>query len=270
MALTFSEDADVVYCGHREDISMTRVLSNVLIVAVGVAITRAGKALLLFGVAAPVYRVTILVMERASRRAWTARTRFCPVRHLISGARAAAAGVAVFRRGWRCYGTGSADGSQPMYVRSAWAMACAALLAASPVAGQSIAAGDSARPETVKRLLVVTKVEEFHKQMQKMIADQYAKVPAIAGYAEKSRAFLEKHASFKAIENDLIGVYREFYSESETRELIRFHESPLGQRVVTVTPLLTARLNQIVSERMAALLPELLREAGLPPAPPKP
>ena len=144
------------------------------------------------------------------------------------------------------------------------------LFTAPSLAGQSIAAGDSARVETVKRLLVVTKVEEYHKQMQKMIADQYAKVPAMASYAEKSRSFLEKHASFKAIENDLIAVYREFYSESETLELIRFHESPLGQRVVTVTPLVTARLNQIVSERMAALLPELMREAGLPPAPPKP
>jgi hypothetical protein len=74
------------------------------------AITRAGKALLLFVVAALVYRMTILVMEGALRRDWTARTRFPPVRHLISGARAAAAGVAVFRRDWRCYGTGSTDG----------------------------------------------------------------------------------------------------------------------------------------------------------------
>jgi hypothetical protein len=52
MALTFSEDADVVDCGHREDMSVARVLSNVLIVAVGVAITRAGKAILLVVVAA--------------------------------------------------------------------------------------------------------------------------------------------------------------------------------------------------------------------------
>jgi hypothetical protein len=52
MVLTSREDTAVVYCGHREDISVARVLSNVPIVAVGVAITRAGKALLLFVVAA--------------------------------------------------------------------------------------------------------------------------------------------------------------------------------------------------------------------------
>jgi hypothetical protein len=86
MALTFSEDADVVDCGHREDISVARALSNDPIVAVGVAITRAGKALLLLVVAVPAQRVTILVMEGALRRDWTARTRFHPVRHLISRA----------------------------------------------------------------------------------------------------------------------------------------------------------------------------------------
>jgi hypothetical protein len=87
VALTSAEDADVVNCGHREDISVVRVLSDVPIVAVGAAITRAGKALLLFGVAALVYRVTILAMEGALRRDRTARTRFRPVRHLISSGR---------------------------------------------------------------------------------------------------------------------------------------------------------------------------------------
>jgi hypothetical protein len=53
VALTFSGDADVVYCGHREDISVARALSIVPIVAGGVVITRAGKALLLLVVAAP-------------------------------------------------------------------------------------------------------------------------------------------------------------------------------------------------------------------------
>ena len=140
-----------------------------------------------------------------------------------------------------------------MYLRSACAIACAALLAVSPLAGQNIAAGDSARVETVRRLIVVTKVEEFHQQMLNMIADQYAKVPAIAPYAEAYRAFLAKHASFEA-----------------SGELIRFYESPLGQRAVTAMPLVSARLSQIASDRMATLLPELMRQAGLPPAPPKP
>ena len=157
-----------------------------------------------------------------------------------------------------------------MYLRSACAIACAALFAVSPLAGQNIAAGDSARVETVRRLIVVTKVEEFHQQMLNMIADQYANVPAIAPYAEAYRAFLAKHASFEASEKDMIGVYREFYSESDMLELIRFYESPVGQRSVTLMPLVMARLNQIASDRMAALLPELMRQAGLPPAPPKP
>jgi hypothetical protein len=87
VALTSREDAAVVYCGHREDISVARLLSNVPIMVGGVAGTRAGNALPLSVMAALAKEMTILVMKRALRRDWTARTRFCPVRHLISGAR---------------------------------------------------------------------------------------------------------------------------------------------------------------------------------------
>ena len=38
--------------------------------------------------------------------------------------------------------------------------------------GGRIAAGDSARVETLKRLIVVMKVEEFHQQMGKMVTDR--------------------------------------------------------------------------------------------------
>jgi hypothetical protein len=44
VALTSLEDAAVVDCGHREDTSVARALSNVLIVVGGVAITRARES----------------------------------------------------------------------------------------------------------------------------------------------------------------------------------------------------------------------------------
>jgi uncharacterized protein len=132
--------------------------------------------------------------------------------------------------------------------------------AAWPLLGQHVPPKDSARAETVKRLFAVTKAAEFHGQLINGIVARYEQTPFMAPVIEQARAFLAKHATFAAFEDELIALHREFYSETELKELIRFYESPVGQRVSAITPMLSQRMNQVVSARMATLLPELTRE----------
>lgn len=134
-----------------------------------------------------------------------------------------------------------------------------------PLGGQAIAAGDTASVETVRRLFALTRVEAYHTQITQMALDRYAQVPALVPFAEATREFFEKHLSFAVIEAELIAVHREFYREAEVQEMIRFYESPIGQRLTVVTPLLTARVHQVMVERMNALLPDLLLRLGVPP-----
>ena len=147
-----------------------------------------------------------------------------------------------------------------MHIRLIMVTVVAVMSARVPLAGQQIPANDSARVETVKKLFAVTRVEQFHTQMLEMMLERYAQVPSLAPYAEPMREFLAKHASYSVVEGDLIATYREYYSETEVQQLIRFYESPLGQRVAAVTPVLSARLSQITSDKINRLLPELMRE----------
>jgi hypothetical protein len=147
-----------------------------------------------------------------------------------------------------------------MRIRLLSAMSFAVLLASSPVASQQVPANDSAKVVTVKKLFALTRTKEFHTQTLDFMWERYAQVPNLAPYAEVMRDFLAKHVNFEAIEGDLIALYREYYTETELQQLIRFYESPLGQRVADVTPALSFRMGQLTSERINRLLPELMRQ----------
>lgn len=151
-----------------------------------------------------------------------------------------------------------------MRVRACCVMAIVTAITVGAANGQAIAAGDTARVETVRQLFALTRVEAYHAQITQMALSRYAQVPALVPFAEATREFFGKHLSFTAIEADLIGVHREFYTQEEVLELIRFYESPIGQRLIVVTPLMTTRVNQVMADRMHALLPELLRWLGVP------
>jgi proline iminopeptidase len=143
------------------------------------------------------------------------------------------------------------------------------LVAAAPAAAQGVPANDSAKVETIRKLFAITRVEAYHTQIMSQASVAYsnafASTPIPAELVGRMRAFLDEHGNFAAVENDLISVYREFYSETEAQQLLRFYESPLGQRLVTVTPAISARMYQVTSARMTALMPKLLQEPNSPP-----
>ena len=81
-----------------------------------------------------------------------------------------------------------------------------------------------------------------------------------------------------------VSRYDEHYSDEEIKDLIKFYESPLGQKVVTVLPKLTAELQQdggnlgrqVGRESMIEVLSEhrdlaqAIREASRTTSPPAP
>jgi hypothetical protein len=154
-----------------------------------------------------------------------------------------------------------------MLIRAVSVSSITALVATATLASQQVPANDSARVETIRKLLTVGRVEELHTQLLAMITARYSQIPALAPYAETIREFLKTHGSFAAIEGDLIAVYREYYSETDLQELLRFQESPIGQKVTAVAPLISVRTNDLVTKRMEKLLPELMRQVGRQPPP---
>lgn len=132
---------------------------------------------------------------------------------------------------------------------------------APPVApvGVVIAAGDSACPETIERLLAVSEAERsYQRALEMTISAQTRGNPALASSAGVLRAFMARYASYAAVKGDMARVYRETFTEAEVRELIQFYRSDFGRRFMGKLPLVTARSNELMAQRLQAHLPELM------------
>lgn len=131
---------------------------------------------------------------------------------------------------------------------------------ALPLNGQELPSAQPARYETVQRLLVATKTAAYHEEILRQIVGRYDQVPVPTSFIDVAKGFLEKYVSYAAIEPELIAVYQEHLSEEEVLELIRFWESPVGQRVATIMPILSAKAAEIGSRRILEVLPQLMVE----------
>jgi hypothetical protein len=129
----------------------------------------------------------------------------------------------------------------------------AALIASflgSPLHAQATSSADSARPETIERLLVAADYERHYVQtMEAGIAAQLRANPALAPYADILRAHNLRYSSYEALKPDLIRLYRETFSESEAEEIIRFYQSDIGRRFTTRMAALGVRISEWAIER---------------------
>ena len=130
--------------------------------------------------------------------------------------------------------------------------------AASP-ALPPIAAGDSARPASIERLLAVAYPEATHSQLVEQTLRMMVRSNPMFGQAEPAlRTFMGKHMSYAALRADQARVFRETYTEGEVQELTKFYASDAGRRFLAKMPAVMARSQELSQQRMQAHLPELL------------
>ena len=123
---------------------------------------------------------------------------------------------------------------------------------------QAVRPADSARSETIERLLAVTGVErKYSEAADAALANRMTSMPSLSAYGDIIKAFSEKYGNYAAIKADLIRLYRETFSEKEVEELIRFYESDFGSRTLSKLWQLNVRQAQLASDRIQAHLPEL-------------
>lgn len=124
---------------------------------------------------------------------------------------------------------------------------------ASPLGAQTIAPTDSARPETIERLLVAADVERQYTQaIENAAAARLRANPAMAADANLIEAFIRRYASFDAVKPDVLLLYRQFFSESEVEERIRFSQSDFGRRFMPRLDALALRSGELSAERIRA------------------
>ena len=124
----------------------------------------------------------------------------------------------------------------------------------------------------IRRILDVTKTAELIlTTMEAGLPAQRASNPAIPAvfwdrFAARARA------ESRTLLDSLVPVYDRVFTTEELKELLRFYESPLGQRLIAVTPDL-ARESMMAGQRWGFVLgqavgAELQREGLIQPPPP--
>lgn len=150
-------------------------------------------------------------------------------------------------------------------------MVTTGLVLAGSANGQAIPAHDSARVATIERLFAITGSEQLADSVQEVFLTEMLKAtPTLARQEPILREFIAKHGSAAAMREDLIGLYRESFSEAELLALLRFYETDVGRGISRKLPTIMNRSTQLSIARIQAHLPELmamLLEASTVPKP---
>lgn len=124
------------------------------------------------------------------------------------------------------------------------ALVLAAFVLASaprPMEAQGTAGADSTKVALARRILSVTKSAElFVQTMEASIPSQKATTPDLPA-AFFDTLIVRARAGADQFVGRLATVYVELFTEEELRQILAFHESPIGQRLIDRQSELTSK-----------------------------
>jgi hypothetical protein len=150
------------------------------------------------------------------------------------------------------------------------ALAAAPLAAQAPQAAKRVASADTSavRPGGAgcvapshtamsKDLIVTVNAENTVKQStDAMIDAQLRANPMMAQYVgDLLREYLAEQMRWQDLEPEFVRLYCEMFTEAELKEMIAFNRTPLGQKIIRVTPELMRRAMSVGETRVQANMP---------------
>lgn len=136
------------------------------------------------------------------------------------------------------------------------------------------AANASSYYESVEELLLLMKMDEnlnySFAQLRPIILEPFQQgedltpeqVQIMEKYIGKMLDLMEEEMGWDRIKDDFIQVYMSVYTEEEIQELIKFYQTPVGQKTVEQTPILLERSMEISQKYLMATLPKIQAIAG--------
>src|ERR1700748_291309 len=79
----------------------------------------------------------------------------------------------------------------------------------------------------------------------------------ITDFQQRVMDVVNQKIGWKALEPDFITLYASTYTEEELDGIVAFYKSPIGQKMIEKTPVLTAKSTQITQQKMSELQPQL-------------
>lgn len=118
--------------------------------------------------------------------------------------------------------------------------------------------------DDIMRYFRVSGTEAAMDQSMEMMFDQFQQMgmplpPAI-------RETIRRNMNTAELLREMVPIYRRHFTHNEIRELIRFHESPIGRKMAQVTPAITQESMAVtmrLGERLQAeIMKEMMQQQG--------
>jgi len=136
-----------------------------------------------------------------------------------------------------------------MFTRTRCLIAAAALLLPAVAHAQDSTARKPPTPGALaaaEQLLVLMNTEQVMRVAITASFDAQVKAqPLMAPFMDVMREWADRVITMKEMGPQLAGVYAEFFSEAELRQIMAFYQSPVGRRLAAVLPDLTRRASEI-------------------------
>lgn len=113
-------------------------------------------------------------------------------------------------------------------------------------------------PKSIKKLFEVMQMEKQFKESRKMMTG--IQFQSFKGNPEMSKVmsnFQDKYFNWKVIEGDFMKIYSEAFTDNEIKQLIDFHQTPIGKKLIAKQPLIQQEIMKLTMEMTKKHTPEL-------------
>lgn len=120
--------------------------------------------------------------------------------------------------------------------------------------------GGSTVHVAVERLFRVMDMEsQYEQNIESMLDLQIQQAPQLRPYRDVMLEFFATYMSWDSLEEEVTELYTENFTADEIYEIIKFYETPVGQKALRLMPELSARGAEIGQRRVMENMGELER-----------
>ncbi|PVZ20238.1 MULTISPECIES: DUF2059 domain-containing protein [unclassified Pseudomonas] len=101
-----------------------------------------------------------------------------------------------------------------------------------------------------------------YMQVQEMFAQRFAqaqapadKRPLLDSYTAKANAALDSAIGWNKLKPDMVKLYTDNFTEAELKDLVKFYQSPLGQKVLQKMPQVTQQSAELTQQKLQPAVP---------------
>lgn len=123
------------------------------------------------------------------------------------------------------------------------------------------AADEASHRAAVEKLFTLTDMQgKIDESVDNVLALQLAQSPPLREHETVVREFLERNIGWQSLEEPLIDMYMQEFTEQELDAMNAFYGTPTGRKVIERLPVLVQMRNQLASRRLQENIGELRQE----------